>query len=82
MGSLSNLGLIQRHRSSDPPVHAEPAGGGTVSDGMLSVLPLHHTFEFSCGLLVPLLVGIGVAPWHFGFYDSSIWAPAKSAAYK
>jgi multidrug efflux system membrane fusion protein len=32
----SNLGLIQRHRSGDPPVHAEPAGGGTVSDGMLS----------------------------------------------
>jgi long-chain acyl-CoA synthetase len=26
-------------------------------DGMLSVLPLHHTFEFSCGLLVPLSRG-------------------------
>ncbi|HET6281565.1 MAG TPA: AMP-binding protein, partial [Polyangia bacterium] len=28
-----------------------------VSDGMLSVLPLHHTFEFSTGLLVPLAHG-------------------------
>src|SRR5207237_27366 len=24
-----------------------------VGEGVLSVLPLHHTFEFSCGLLVP-----------------------------
>ena len=28
-----------------------------VGHGLLSVLPLHHTFEFSCGLLVPLLLG-------------------------
>ncbi len=28
-----------------------------VGDGLLSVLPLHHTFEFSCGLLVPLACG-------------------------
>ncbi len=28
-----------------------------VGDGVLSVLPLHHTFEFSCGLLVPLARG-------------------------
>src|SRR5204862_4763722 len=28
-----------------------------VGEGLLSVLPLHHTFEFTCGLLVPLLVG-------------------------
>ncbi|MBI1945040.1 MAG: AMP-binding protein [Deltaproteobacteria bacterium] len=27
------------------------------SDRMLSVLPLHHTFEFSCGLLMPLASG-------------------------
>jgi long-chain acyl-CoA synthetase len=27
------------------------------TDGMLSVLPLHHTFEFSTGLLVPLSRG-------------------------
>jgi long-chain acyl-CoA synthetase len=26
-------------------------------DGMLSLLPLHHTFEFSCGLLTPLSRG-------------------------
>ncbi|HVP68495.1 MAG TPA: AMP-binding protein [Anaeromyxobacteraceae bacterium] len=26
-------------------------------DGLLSVLPLHHTFEFACGLLVPLAGG-------------------------
>ena len=29
----------------------------TGSDRMLSVLPLHHTFEFSCGLLMPLAAG-------------------------
>ena len=28
-----------------------------VGEGVLSVLPLHHTFEFSCGLLAPLLLG-------------------------
>jgi long-chain acyl-CoA synthetase len=28
-----------------------------VGQGLLSVLPLHHTFEFTCGLLVPLLLG-------------------------
>ena len=28
-----------------------------VGEGVLSVLPLHHTFEFSCGLLVPLALG-------------------------
>jgi long-chain acyl-CoA synthetase len=28
-----------------------------VNDGMLSVLPLHHTFEFSTGLLMPLARG-------------------------
>lgn len=27
------------------------------SDGLLSVLPLHHTFEFSCGLLLPMSSG-------------------------
>ena len=26
-------------------------------DGVLSVLPLHHTFEFSCGLVTPILLG-------------------------
>jgi len=30
------------------------------TDGMLSVLPLHHTFEFSTGLLVPLARGGGI----------------------
>jgi len=29
-------------------------------DGLLSVLPLHHTFEFACGLLVPLSRGAEV----------------------
>ncbi|HUB07214.1 MAG TPA: AMP-binding protein [Myxococcales bacterium] len=28
-----------------------------LGQGVLSVLPLHHTFEFSCGLLVPFAVG-------------------------
>ncbi|RME00551.1 MAG: AMP-dependent synthetase, partial [Deltaproteobacteria bacterium] len=31
-----------------------PLGGG---DCALSVLPLHHTFEFTCGLLLPLASG-------------------------
>ncbi|MGC6509000.1 MAG: AMP-binding protein [Myxococcota bacterium] len=29
----------------------------TSEDRILSVLPLHHTFEFSCGLLLPLSLG-------------------------
>lgn len=31
-----NLGLIQRYRAGDPAVHAEPTGGGTGSEGVLS----------------------------------------------
>lgn len=30
-------------------------------DGLLSVLPLHHTFEFTAGLLLPLAVGAELA---------------------
>ncbi|HWV38930.1 MAG TPA: AMP-binding protein [Vulgatibacter sp.] len=30
-------------------------------DGLLSVLPLHHTFEFTAGLLVPLACGAEIA---------------------
>ena len=30
------------------------------SDRVLSVLPLHHTFEFSCGLLLPLSRGTAI----------------------
>ncbi|MBK8942198.1 MAG: AMP-binding protein [Polyangiaceae bacterium] len=29
----------------------------TPRDHVLSVLPLHHTFEFTCGLLLPLMLG-------------------------
>ncbi len=29
----------------------------THRDHVLSVLPLHHTFEFTCGLLLPLMLG-------------------------
>src|SRR5262249_1007951 len=28
-----------------------------IGDGLLSVLPLHHTFEFSCGFLLPFRRG-------------------------
>ena len=33
----------------------------TPRDGMLSVLPLHHTFEFATGLLLPLSSGAQIA---------------------
>lgn len=33
----------------------------TPNDGLLSVLPLHHTFEFSAGLLLPLAQGSHIA---------------------
>lgn len=32
----TNLGLIQQHRADDLPVRAQPAGGGTASEGKLS----------------------------------------------
>lgn len=35
-----------------------------VSDGLLSVLPLHHTFEFSTGLLMPLARGAQITYLH------------------
>src|SRR5690606_10981319 len=30
-------------------------------DGLLSVLPLHHTFEFACGFLTPFSLGAEVS---------------------
>ncbi len=44
------------------------------NDGMLSVLPLHHTFEFSAGLLVPLARGAQIT------YLSELSGEAISAA--
>jgi membrane fusion protein, multidrug efflux system len=32
----ANLGLVQQHRAEEPPVRAQPTGGGTVSEGKLS----------------------------------------------
>jgi long-chain acyl-CoA synthetase len=32
-----------------------------VGDGLLSVLPLHHTFEFSCGFLLPFSRGAEIS---------------------
>jgi long-chain acyl-CoA synthetase len=47
-----------------------------VSDGMLSVLPLHHTFEFATGLLVPLAKGAQIT------YLPELTGDAISAALK
>ena len=43
-----------------------------VSDGMLSVLPLHHTFEFSTGLLVPLARGAQIT--YLAELNGELWA--------
>lgn len=45
-------------------------------DGLLSVLPLHHTFEFSTGLLMPLMRGAQIT------YLPEINADALSNAFK
>ncbi|HQL23253.1 MAG TPA: AMP-binding protein [candidate division Zixibacteria bacterium] len=45
---LANLGAIQDSLRFDE------------SDVFLSVLPLHHTFEMTCGLLTPLMTGCTV----------------------
>ena len=47
-----------------------------VNDGMLSVLPLHHTFEFATGLLVPLARGAQIT------YLAELTGEAISAALK
>jgi long-chain acyl-CoA synthetase len=44
-------------------------------DGLLSVLPLHHTFEFTAGLLMPLMRGAQIT------YLDEINADALSAAF-
>ncbi len=44
-------------------------------DGLLSVLPLHHTFEFSAGLLMPLIHGSSIT------YLDEIDADGLSAAF-
>lgn len=45
-------------------------------DGLLSVLPMHHTFEFSAGLLMPLLHGSSIT------YLDEITADSLSAGFK
>jgi long-chain acyl-CoA synthetase len=45
-------------------------------DGLLSVLPLHHTFEFSAGLLMPLIHGSSVT------YLDELTADSLSAGFK
>jgi len=47
-----------------------------VTDGMLSVLPLHHTFEFATGMLVPLAHGAQIT------YLPELTGDAISAALK
>ena len=42
----------------------------TPRDRVLSVLPLHHTFEFTCGLLLPLMLGARI------LYIEELTAPA------
>jgi long-chain acyl-CoA synthetase len=44
-------------------------------DGLLSVLPLHHTFEFTAGLLMPLMRGAQIA------YPDELTADALTAAF-
>ncbi|HEX2571306.1 MAG TPA: AMP-binding protein [Polyangia bacterium] len=44
-------------------------------DGMLSVLPLHHTFEFTAGLLMPLMRGAQIT------YLDEVNADALQAAF-
>tara|TARA_R110002096_G_scaffold44526_8_gene120202 strand:- start:2605 stop:7098 length:4494 start_codon:yes stop_codon:yes gene_type:complete len=45
-------------------------------DGLLSVLPMHHTFEFSAGLLMPLMHGASIT------YLDALNADALSAGFK
>ncbi|MCP4449146.1 MAG: AMP-binding protein [Myxococcales bacterium] len=45
-------------------------------DGLLSVLPMHHTFEFSAGLLMPLTHGSSIT------YLDELNADALSAGFK
>ena len=45
-------------------------------DGLMSVLPLHHTFEFSAGLLMPLMRGAQIT------YMPEVNADALSHAFK
>jgi long-chain acyl-CoA synthetase len=41
-------------------------------DTLLSILPLHHTFEFTCGMLLPLASGAAIAyPLEFDAKDLS-----------
>ena len=45
-------------------------------DGLLSVLPMHHTFEFSAGLLMPLIHGASIT------YLDELNADALNAGFK
>ncbi|MHB8418366.1 MAG: AMP-binding protein [Myxococcales bacterium] len=51
-------GVLLSHRNFAQLAHKlETVFDLALGQGVLSVLPLHHTFEFSCGLLVPFAVG-------------------------
>lgn len=52
---LSHDNLTSLLAAIQPLFYLEP------KDGVLSVLPLHHTFEFSCGLLLPMSRGATVS---------------------
>lgn len=51
---LTHRNLLANLKSVDLALDFRP------SDTMLSVLPLHHTFEATCGFLMPLTSGLGV----------------------
>ena len=51
---LSHKNIIANVKSLCEALHLEP------TDGLLSVLPLYHTFEATCGMLAPLAEGASV----------------------
>ena len=57
----TSKGVMLNQRALTAAVNASHARTDFVSDDViLSVLPIHHTYEMTCGILTPLLIGLTV----------------------
>ncbi len=60
-GSSKGVMLCQRNICSVITNSANALCQLDENDSLLSVLPVHHTYEMSCGILTPMIIGMSIA---------------------